>query len=813
MRNLIVTLAASLALGQVPDVAQGQQTTAAWAGWARCQISVRGPGYTDQQTHTWTLTGGAPTVQGAFHVYAGTWAVVGGGSLSRSQGTQTLRAQWATNTPAVSAPIAVFVRASDNRMFIQARHAQLRSAAAIQGFQQVTINGVPQAPGRISGEAFEWAFPVIAVSAPVAPDTNATATGSSTPLVNGSVGPMQPAGSQGTASCTWQFGQGSAAPAPPPTLMAQAIPTPGSPATTTPPANNPPANNPAVASTPPAMSPAPGNPPGTTPPATAAPPVTASPAPGTRLSTAPFSPANRPATTSTAMTCSMPGPRIGATPRVTPGNAYLTWAAVPGATGYAVSRLDVGSLTPALIQETAFTDNSPLDYRVTYQYTVTAQSANGCGSSTISVTPPRAGTPTVGDVIIGAGDLQTRRGRVTLTWTMPETDATEFVVIGPGATDGIKVPASTATDGTFRLDLDSVPSGANSWLIAPAWETPRGRWVDVGTGATTPTVRMGFYRLLITGLRAVKETIDDPLELDGRHDEIYAAAAVYVNGRFARVDRTSVHGDIGQPPISGILTGLGVPSRQGRIKAGTADRNTGGIQTGDTVPTGSNPAGILTSGPTTTSFPFLAWEGWMGPQTVVHLNPSLWEFDSDVSLYNKWQTLMIEAEATGRIPDVLTEKQREVERAQETGAEREAREAEMKERYHQFLAIQSSAAGAVTSVNSQILSYEQFVEQENRKLETESARQPRSGSAGTGSGAVPSPLPFTTAPRSDRYIGQITLVPPLTFTMASGQQSQLTFKDKDIDVGLVMVGNTVVGAAPVLLGGEYTMYISFVPAP
>lgn len=247
MRKFIVTLAAIVALAQFPDGAQAQQTTpAAWAGWARCQISVQGPGYTDQQTHTWTIMGGAPTVQGAFHIYPGTWSVVGGGSLSRSQGTQTLRAQWATNTPAVSAPIAVFVRASDNRMFIQARHAQLRSAAAIQGFQQVTLNGVPQTPGKIASEAFEWAFPVVAVSPPVPPDRNATASGSSTPPVTGSVGPMQPGGSQATASCTWQFGQGSAAPSPPPALTAQAIPTPGSPAASAPPANNPP-SNPAVA--------------------------------------------------------------------------------------------------------------------------------------------------------------------------------------------------------------------------------------------------------------------------------------------------------------------------------------------------------------------------------------------------------------------------------------------------------------------------------------------------------------------------------------------------------------------------------------
>jgi hypothetical protein len=241
MKKQFVTLVASLLLAQFPNGASAQQTPpAAWAGWARCQITVQGPGYTDQQTHTWTITGGAPTAQGAFQTYAGTWAVVGGGSLSRTQGTQTLMAQWATNGPNISAPIAVFVRASDKRMFIQARHAQLRSAAAIQGYQQVTIAGKPQTPGKINAEAFEWAFPVIAVSAPVPPDRNATATGSSTSPLNGSVGPMQPAGSQGTASCTWQFGHGSAAPAPPPTLAAQPIPTPNNPATNTPPANNPP---------------------------------------------------------------------------------------------------------------------------------------------------------------------------------------------------------------------------------------------------------------------------------------------------------------------------------------------------------------------------------------------------------------------------------------------------------------------------------------------------------------------------------------------------------------------------------------------
>jgi hypothetical protein len=205
------------------DLAGAQQSAAPqapWAGWARCQINVSGPGYSDQQTHTWMITGGTPAVEGAFRVYQGTWSVVGGGSLQRTQGSQTLMAQWATNGPSRSAPIAVFVRASDKRMFLQARHAQLRSAAAIQGYQQLIIDGKPQTPGKIGAEAFEWKFPEVAVSRPD-PNANLIANGSSTPVVNGSVGLMQPGGSQATASCTWQFSQGAA-----PALTAQPIPTP-----------------------------------------------------------------------------------------------------------------------------------------------------------------------------------------------------------------------------------------------------------------------------------------------------------------------------------------------------------------------------------------------------------------------------------------------------------------------------------------------------------------------------------------------------------------------------------------------------------
>jgi hypothetical protein len=225
--NLTRLALASLTLIALASLTTAQQSTpqAPWAGWARCAINVSGQGYSDQQTHTWTINSSASTVSGAFRVYPATWSVAGSGSVQHTQGNQSSVAQWATSAQNLSAPLAVFVRASDGRMFIQARHSQTRAPSSVTGYQQVTIDGKPQKPGTISAEAIEWAFPVVEVSRPK-PGDPLVANGSSTPLVNGKVGYMQPAGTQATASCTWQFGQGSAAPAPPPAVATQSTPTP-----------------------------------------------------------------------------------------------------------------------------------------------------------------------------------------------------------------------------------------------------------------------------------------------------------------------------------------------------------------------------------------------------------------------------------------------------------------------------------------------------------------------------------------------------------------------------------------------------------
>src|SRR5436190_43008 len=168
--RLLATATLMLTLG-APLAAQGTSSSLlGWSGWARCDVTVRGPGgYSDQQTHTWVMPAGTPTVQGAFRVYPATWSVVGGGGFSRTQGAQTLDAQWATTAQTVSGPIAVYVRASDRSMLIESRHRQLRAPRAIQGYQQLTVAGTAQRPATIASEAFEWAFPAIQISSTAGP--------------------------------------------------------------------------------------------------------------------------------------------------------------------------------------------------------------------------------------------------------------------------------------------------------------------------------------------------------------------------------------------------------------------------------------------------------------------------------------------------------------------------------------------------------------------------------------------------------------------------------------------------------------------
>jgi hypothetical protein len=187
---------ASLGLAQAPPAAN-------WRGWATCDVTVTGPGYRDQQTHKWRTTGGAPKKSGAFDIYPGTWSVTGGGNLERTQGSQTLRAEWKRTVADRPAPISVVVRASDGAILIGASHAQLRAKNGVTGMQEVRVDGKVTSHVPIGLEAFEYAFPS---SQAAAKSPHVTGDRSESPV--GSFGPLQPAGSKVEVRCLWDFQRG-----------------------------------------------------------------------------------------------------------------------------------------------------------------------------------------------------------------------------------------------------------------------------------------------------------------------------------------------------------------------------------------------------------------------------------------------------------------------------------------------------------------------------------------------------------------------------------------------------------------------------
>lgn len=116
-----------------------QQAPPLWAGWIRCVVTAQAPGYTDQQTHTWIMSGGAPRVEGVFTIYPATWSVVGSGSLQRTSQTSTTTGQWVINGQNPNAPVAV--RGANGPVFFSLRHGQLRAAGGITGYRRDIVDG------------------------------------------------------------------------------------------------------------------------------------------------------------------------------------------------------------------------------------------------------------------------------------------------------------------------------------------------------------------------------------------------------------------------------------------------------------------------------------------------------------------------------------------------------------------------------------------------------------------------------------------------------------------------------------------------
>jgi hypothetical protein len=189
----VICAFASLASGQSAPI---------WNGSVRCDIDLKGPGYSSHETHTWTLTGDLPP--DGSQDYPATWTVSGSGSRTPT-GTLRSAATWATQGSAPGVRMAIFVRQSDQRLLVFTRHGQLSTANGTTGTEEAEELGRRARPQPISKSASEWRpFPAIQDTA-----TSTHVTGSSTtPLTR--LDASQPIGTSGQAVCTWDLAQGAA---------------------------------------------------------------------------------------------------------------------------------------------------------------------------------------------------------------------------------------------------------------------------------------------------------------------------------------------------------------------------------------------------------------------------------------------------------------------------------------------------------------------------------------------------------------------------------------------------------------------------
>ena len=258
-----------------------------WTGSMRCEINVNAGGYTQRETQTWTLTGAAPTQQGAFEIYPATWTVSGQGSFDRSSASSRRTANWTANVPGMNAPISFHVTPTGRRV-VKLWHSLLSMHRAYSGTEQYFQQGVPQLPKTFEATVYEWQPSQIEV-----PPADTRISGSQTLEVRKQVGPVQSPDTPATVVCTWSFGRGSA-----PALPASTSPPMDAPpGTSSPAASNPVGGAMPGSSTPPGAATPPGgstshggstSPPGSTQPAT---PGASAPEPSVPLMTAvPLSP-------------------------------------------------------------------------------------------------------------------------------------------------------------------------------------------------------------------------------------------------------------------------------------------------------------------------------------------------------------------------------------------------------------------------------------------------------------------------------------------------------------------------------------------
>ena len=319
----------------------------------------------------------------------------------------------------------------------------------------------------------------------------------------------------------------------------------------------------------------------------------------------------------------------------TPVSANFSWDVTPGGMSYTLMRTTgVGqpwtTLTPTPLPAATltYTDNSGIDYRTTYIYRLSANYSSGpAGYVDLPVTLLKPMNPS------GVTAKQNGDGSAALSWSAV-AGVPAYTVFGPG------VPGGAMTVNNPSAIAVGLPLGTQTWSVASVYQpgnitTPA---AEFPSASTVIEKWSGNYRVSVIGFTNQGTTTDDPLDGDGKGDEILPEVfwQRFVDGAVPRLAdqnwaRGATHGDNGRNFKSRVRAGSGQP--------------TGGILGNDIVPAGfigggggSTATNTATSAKgavsTATTFPITIWEGQLVRNSdVLVLYPSLWEADEQPGFF------------------------------------------------------------------------------------------------------------------------------------------------------------------------------------
>ncbi len=320
------------------------------------------------------------------------------------------------------------------------------------------------------------------------------------------------------------------------------------------------------------------------------------------------------------------------------------------------------------LKDTSVHESALVPPDTTYRVVVRHTDGSVGSADYVWTNPPQPGTVT------GLAATQAGSGRVRVSWKAPPY-ATKFrVFITTGKPEGVLVTGSATT-------LTDVAPGKGTVRVAPCYTTPDGEELRYGNAWADVTVYGDRFRVVFLGVECVHETLDNPLQTDGKHDEIFAGAYVGTIPPFVSSLTTTTQSHIGPGPGStsssqpshltaeqnrrdgatfGTAGGINrheahaneymEPSQiqclrtmvmgdtngfPDRIQAGTAS-DRGGIQTGDFVPSSAIISAQPAVAATPDRFPLLVWEGNLTPQgDYLEVAPVIFEWDDPAEPY--WQ--------------------------------------------------------------------------------------------------------------------------------------------------------------------------------